>query len=572
MKQLCRIRKWVAFRLFNIWHTVGFLFKPFLTIGVCLILTVLLNALLFLVMQWLPEESTLYSLIYALITGVTASFFASICIEFSNNYRSNRMRALELSEYFGAVFDYEISKDILMHPKDPEYSFPAMDELQVVWYHLPTLMPILQKTYEEKKEHLSLREAESLKLILMEYEYIKRDFLNELQLRLRCELSDVPVSSLPDDLLEALPYEYTLDLRMQEWDRMLQEIVDRRFDSGNILKKEGIDWMPVSKKDLADEESENYLLSLHCRNILNELMLLEKPILKQPGFGAMLREVRKASKGRTAPKEKPMKKPWYLRKWVWIAAALVLIIGVPLAINGLYLANGPIKTRWDAEHVLAYYGEILSFAGTVVLGIVAVWQTQKANDLSKRMLELEEYKNLPMVDLCQINEIPSDLPAGTYQNSLSVTAGGGSLAMKKDNTILHSNGGVLAFMLKNVSDTYITSLEVEDVQYVAYKGGQPVRSQGSGTELRGGIRSFAVGDAQYFLIDGVDTCYDLGDLSEEESRKCVLRLEITFLLGNTQGKKYREMLRIGYYPTREENGILYPQILQKDPVKIVPEE
>lgn len=237
MKQYHRIKNWLAFRLFNLWHTIGFLFKPFLTIGVCLILTVLLNALLFLVMRWLPEESTLYSLIYALITGVTASFFASICIEFSNNYRSNRMRALELSEYFGAIFHYEISRDNLMNPKDPEHSFPAMDELQVVWYYLPKLMPILQKTYEEKKEHLSFREAESLKLILMEYGYIKRDFLNELQSHLHCELSDVPVSSFPEDLLEALPYEYALDLRMQEWDRKLREIVYRRFDSGNILKK-----------------------------------------------------------------------------------------------------------------------------------------------------------------------------------------------------------------------------------------------------------------------------------------------------------------------------------------------
>lgn len=63
MRNVHRIKRWLAFRLFNLWHTIGFLFKPFLTIGVCLILTVLLNALPFLVMQWLPQESTLYNLI-----------------------------------------------------------------------------------------------------------------------------------------------------------------------------------------------------------------------------------------------------------------------------------------------------------------------------------------------------------------------------------------------------------------------------------------------------------------------------------------------------------------------------
>lgn len=56
MKRIDRILPWLTFRLFNLWHTVGFLFKPFLTIGVCLILTVLLNALLFLVMHAVQSD------------------------------------------------------------------------------------------------------------------------------------------------------------------------------------------------------------------------------------------------------------------------------------------------------------------------------------------------------------------------------------------------------------------------------------------------------------------------------------------------------------------------------------
>lgn len=92
MINIHRIKNWLTFRLFNLWHTVGFFFKPFLTIGVCLVLTVLLSALLFLVMQWLPQESTLYNLIYALITGVTAFFFVSVCVEFFNNYSGRGMQ------------------------------------------------------------------------------------------------------------------------------------------------------------------------------------------------------------------------------------------------------------------------------------------------------------------------------------------------------------------------------------------------------------------------------------------------------------------------------------------------
>lgn len=329
--------------------------------------------------------------------------------------------------------------------------------------------------------------------------------------------------------------------------------------------------MPVSEKDLADEESETHLLSLYCRNILNELQLLEKPIRKQPGVGAILREAEKMSKRQTVPKENPMRKPWYLRKWVWIAAAVVMIVGIPLIINGLYLANGPIKTKWEAADVLDYYGTILSFAGTVVLGVIAVWQTQKANDLSKRMLDLEEIKYIPMVDLCQINKVPSDLPNGTYQNALKVTPDGYNLAMAEDNSILYSDADVLVFEIKNVSDTYITSLEILDLQYVAYVDGKPVQSNHSIVDRGGGIRAFSVGEAQYLLVSGVDTRFDLGDLSREEAGQCVLKLEITLRLGNTLGKVFRETIRIGYYPTREANGLRYPHVFRKEPLKTLPE-
>lgn len=572
MKHIDRTWHWLAFRLFNLWHTIGFLFKPFLTIGVCLVLTVLLNALLFLVMRWLPEESTLYSLIYALITGVTASFFVSVCIEFSHNYRSNRMRALELSEYFNAVRDFERAMGHLMNP-DGGGDEPPMDVIQVVWHKLPELMPVIQKTYDEKKAWLSVKEAESMKLILLQYDDIKLHLCIRLLGDLSVPVRDMVVDWLPKEFREQMSPEYILGLQEQERDDILRKIVDRIFDNDIMLEISMRNWIPVGDRYLDDENVVHYdsiILSMCCRNILSELDLLKKVILKQPGHGYLLRQEKKA-RNKTKAKEKPMKKPWYLRKWLWIAAALVLIIGVPFAINGMYLANGPIKTRWDAEHVLAYYGEILSFAGTVVLGIIAVWQTRKANDLSEHMLNLEENKSVPMVDLCQINEIPSGLPKGTYQNSLKATVGDKHLAMKEDNTILYSDGDVLAFAVRNISDTYITSLEIADIQYVAYENGREVCPQGTTAGLTGGIRAFAVGEMQYLLIAGVDTRFDLGDLSEEEAGKRILELEITFLLGNTKGKLFRETIRIGYYPTREKNGIFYPQILRKEPIAVVPE-
>lgn len=126
-------------------------------------------------------------------------------------------------------------------------------------------------------------------------------------------------------------------------------------------------------------------------------------------------------------------------------------------------------------------------------------------------------------------------------------------------------------MLKNVSDTYVTSLEIPGIQYVAYKNGQTVNAQHTDAETSGGIRTFAVGEAQYLLITGVDTSLDLGDLPEEEASEKMLELELTFLLGNTCGKRFRETIHVCYYPTRESNDILYPHIFKKDPIKVEPE-
>lgn len=578
MKPIYRIKGWLAFRLFNLWHTIGFLFQPFLTIGVCLILTVLLNALLLLVMRWLPETSALYNLIYALITGVTASFFASICIEFSNNYRNNRLRLLELSGYFNAIEDFEMKKGIWMHPESADLGedVEAIDPVQAVWYSLPALMPVIQQTYDEKKAFLSYREMESMKQILHMFQCIKRDIQIELRSELGSDIHEVPIASVPDQLKVLLSPEYLSSLRDQEYDRVIHEMVDRIFADVNSLKSAMDDWIPVGERYLDENPSRQHtssLLSICCRSILEEIEELEKPILKEPISGYLLRRKKEAF-SEQIPKETKMNKTW--RKTVVIGLATVLVTavgifllaGVPLIINAAYLNGGKFKTAWTAEDVLSYYGTVLSFAGTVVLGIIAVWQTRKANNLSRRMLELEETRNVPMVDLCQINGIPSDLPNGIYQNALTAAIDGCHLAMKEDNTILHSDGDVLAFMLRNVSDTYVTSLEIPSIQYVAYKNGQAVNAQSTNAETSGGIRTFAAGETQYLLLTGIDTSLDPGDLPEEETRKKMLELELTFLLGNTQGKRFRETIHVCYYPARERNDILYPHIFRKDPIKV----
>ena len=58
-------------------------------------------------------------------------------------------------------------------------------------------------------------------------------------------------------------------------------------------------------------------------------------------------------------------------------AAFVVVIGVPFGINLLFKIQSNInifEAEWTAGDALGYYGALLSFIGTVVLGALALYQ------------------------------------------------------------------------------------------------------------------------------------------------------------------------------------------------------
>lgn len=70
--------------------------------------------------------------------------------------------------------------------------------------------------------------------------------------------------------------------------------------------------------------------------------------------------------------------------------ALVLIFLIPIIINELYKTQNGYTTVWSGADVLAYYGSLLGFAGTVVLGIVAYRQNNKMHKLNERVTNLQK--------------------------------------------------------------------------------------------------------------------------------------------------------------------------------------
>lgn len=72
-----------------------------------------------------------------------------------------------------------------------------------------------------------------------------------------------------------------------------------------------------------------------------------------------------------------------------IFLSLVAIIAVPIIINELYMKNDGYLTLWGAEEVLSYYGNVLAFIGTVLLGALSLYQNnifKKSNENKEKLM------------------------------------------------------------------------------------------------------------------------------------------------------------------------------------------
>lgn len=94
----------------------------------------------------------------------------------------------------------------------------------------------------------------------------------------------------------------------------------------------------------------------------------------------------------------------WMRKHKIISSILILLIfAIPLGIVPiLYKVDCKItwlQSAWDSGDLLAYIAGFEAFIGTVSLGLVTVWQNQRAYNISDRMLEIEEQRILPYIDI-----------------------------------------------------------------------------------------------------------------------------------------------------------------------------
>lgn len=224
---------------------IVFAFYPMITLVVCSIFTFILFLILIIVSNMIPKDSIGYSIVYALATGAIGSFFVSIIVEMSSNYRHNKLAFNELQDYYQIFIYFEIEKQTslqhlhtqgngkkaldkykLASDKLENCLFEANDIIEFTWQQLHEVIPIMKNALENKKEFLSNKEIKWISSIVSNYKAIRRDLLFILE------------------TFSLIPYDNTIqeEVLYSKYSRNIVDSIDP-YIKNKLLQKERTDYL-----------------------------------------------------------------------------------------------------------------------------------------------------------------------------------------------------------------------------------------------------------------------------------------------------------------------------------------
>lgn len=216
----------LKYRIKEALQFLAFAFYPKITLIACAVLALVVIGICAVMMTVIPQESSWYNIVFALTTGAAGSFFVSIVVELTSNYRHNKLAWNELKDYYSAVVDYESKKQIRMHMtqclREKNLTFDEFGEddlpqdiIQITWSQLPEFIPVFRQTLDHKKEFLTDIEIDELQDILSEYNYI------EYAIKDCIMLSPMTYDALnhPDEDFLKLVYPLDVIKNMPDWMR-----------------------------------------------------------------------------------------------------------------------------------------------------------------------------------------------------------------------------------------------------------------------------------------------------------------------------------------------------------------
>lgn len=172
-------------------------------------------------------------------------------------------------------------------------------------------------------------------------------------------------------------------------------------------------------------------------------------------------------------------KKTYTRWWLLMLLATLPLI-VPCAFMPQILTYFDRPGSWvytspfHKDDLLNFYAAFFTFLGTVLLGVAAVFLSQQANDMNRRLIKIEENNYIPTIDINGMapGELKEFLPKDVFSINLdeSFTDIDDSMELSPETT-----GDVLVLAMTNVSRTDIINIELFKLLFkLKYRDGPSV--------------------------------------------------------------------------------------------------
>lgn len=269
----------------------------------------------------------------------------------------------------------------------------------------------------------------------------------------------------------------------------------------------------------------------------------------------------------------------YPNIYFYIKYIIIILFFIPLIIWISYFIGDRgyilIYTSLNIGDALGFYGSVLSFIGTVSLGIVALWQGHKANQINVRLLSITEDKEIPTIDIIQCN---FDEFKKNNLNQIEINVNHQFIMLDDDNNPMDNCEPFFVFKVRNVKNNDILSIKARNIECISKsthsKNFRDVKNIHNDIfYVSYNIDSFILAKQSecYLFISGCHYESPSNSSIENIYNYQGLQLNLEFEIMNNNGKIYIQKTEITVFdlinvPT--ENIIIFPIIASKEIISI----
>lgn len=160
-----------------------------------------------------------------------------------------------------------------------------------------------------------------------------------------------------------------------------------------------------------------------------------------------------------------------LRKYKrWWILSIVLFLGliIPCALMPQILNYFDRPGSWltgsdfGKDDLLNFYASFFTFLGTIALGIAAVFLSQQANDMNRRLINIEENNYIPLIDINGM--MPEEIKNYCLKDVFSIHVDDTFTDINEEMDIcVEGDGYVSVLSMTNVSKTDIINIELHQL-------------------------------------------------------------------------------------------------------------